>query len=123
MADVTYAPDPGGNFASDAHRRVMAHLPNPGDDPIPVESLVLDGINTDPHTLKHFKSVEQVAAVLEDLAAEGYAEQLDDGWVNTESGFDVLTSPPVAADADSHPALLTLEPASANGDAAAGGGA
>jgi hypothetical protein len=49
-----YPPDLGGAFASDAHRRVMAHLPNPDDDPITVEDLITKRINRDPHTLTHF---------------------------------------------------------------------
>jgi hypothetical protein len=32
----------------------MAHLPNPDDDPISVEDLIVERINRDPHTLDHF---------------------------------------------------------------------
>ena len=88
------APDPGGNFASDGHRRVMAHLPNPDDDPISEYDLVAERINADPHALAHFDSVEDVLEVLKDLEADGHAKQLKDGWKNTPSGFDVLTGPP-----------------------------
>jgi hypothetical protein len=119
---VTYQPDPGGTFVSDAHRRVMAHLPNPDDDPVPVED-VIAAINTDPHTLKHFESADQVADVLRDLEADGHAKKLKDGWKNTQSGFDALTGPPretLAAETGVSGATLGLDPAtlsSHNGDA------
>lgn len=114
---MTYQSDPGGKFASDAHRRVMAHLPNPDDDPMPVEDLIDARINQDPHTLAHFSSADEVVAVLEDLEADGYAKKLKDGWKNTADGFEVLTGPPDENRPDS-PATLGLDPAalSSNGD-------
>jgi hypothetical protein len=66
-----YPPDLGGAFASDAHRRVMAHLPNPDDDPITVEDLITKRINRDPHTLTHFADASELVTVLEDLAPTG----------------------------------------------------
>ena len=48
---MSYAPDPGGVFASDAHRRVMAHLPNPDDEPLTAADLIAGRINRDPHAL------------------------------------------------------------------------
>lgn len=108
---MSYAPDPGGVFASDAHRRVMAHLPNPDDDPVSVESLIVERINRDPHTLAHFASAVEVAEVLNDLEADGYAKPLKGGWKNTPDGFAVLTGPP-AADAAVHAtATIGLDPA------------
>ena len=61
---MSYAADPGNVFASDAHRRVMAHLPNPDDDPISVEDLIAERINKDPNTLAHFEAADEVAEVL-----------------------------------------------------------
>jgi hypothetical protein len=118
---VTFLPDPGGTFASDAHRRVMAHLPNPDDDPATIED-VIAAINTDPHTLKHFESADQVADVLRDLEADGHAKKLKDGWKNTQAGFDVLTGPPQETPSGDGVtgATLGLDPAtlsSHNGDA------
>jgi hypothetical protein len=114
-----YPPDPGGRFASDAHRRVMAHLPNPEDDPVLVADLIVTGINRDPHTHAHFKDADQVAAVLEDLKTDGYAKKLKSGWKNTADGFEALTGPPDETTAMDAPAMIGLNPAqlSSNGDA------
>jgi hypothetical protein len=112
---VSYAPDPGGNFDTDAHRRVMAHLPNPDDDPITIEDLIVERINKDPHTLTHFASADDVASVLADLEADGHAKQLKDGWKNTPSGFDLLTGPPTDHAATDAPATIGLDPAQLNG--------
>jgi hypothetical protein len=117
--DVTYPADPGGRFASDAHRRVMAHLPNPDDDPISIEDLIGQRINRDPHTLTHFTSVAEVAAVLDDLDADGHAKKLKSGWKNTAAGFELLTGPPDETALADAPATIGLAPAqlSSNGDA------
>jgi hypothetical protein len=114
-----YSPDPGGTFASDAHRRVMAHLPNPDDDPITADALILERINHDPNTLVYFTDADQVTGVLRDLEADGHAKQLKAGWQNTQSGFDILTGPPSPMAAQNAPALIGLNPSSAqsNGDA------
>lgn len=109
---MTYAPDPGGVFASDAHRRVMAHLPNPDDDPISTEDLINDRINRDPHTLTHFRAADDVVSVLTDLEADGHAKQLKNGWKNTPAGFDVLTGPPTEQAAANAPATIGLDTAS-----------
>jgi hypothetical protein len=92
--ELSYSPDPGGIFASDAHRRVMAHLPNPDQDPINAEDLIIDRINKDPHTLAHFDDADGVVKVLNDLETAGYAKHLKGGWRNTKDGFDLLTGPP-----------------------------
>jgi hypothetical protein len=113
--DVSYAADPGGSFASDAHRRVMAHLPNPDDDPLSVEALIAERINKDPHTLAHFDSSGEVDDVLSDLEADGYAKKLKDGWKNTPDGFELLTGPPGETAAQEAPAPLGLDPSS-NGE-------
>lgn len=113
---MTYAPDPGGRFVSDAHRRVMAHLPNPDDDPMPVEDLIVERINRDPHTLAHFSSAGEVADILEDLEADGHAKKLKDGWKNTPAGFETLTGPPDETTAADAPATIGLDPAQLNGD-------
>jgi hypothetical protein len=114
---LSYAADPGGVFASDAHRRVMAHLPNPGDDPVSVEDLIGERINNDPHTLAHFDASDEVAEVLADLEADGYAKKLKNGWRNTPDGFDALTGPPNISPPDAVP-VLGLDPAklSTNGE-------
>jgi hypothetical protein len=116
---VSYSADPGGVFASDAHRRVMAHLPNPDQDPATVEDLITQRINQDPHTLAHFNDASQVAAVLDELEGDGHAKQLKDGWKNTPDGFKALTGPP--SDTAVPPAVssvIGLDPGtlSSNGD-------
>lgn len=113
---MTYPADPGGIFASDAHRRIMAHLPNPDDQPITVEDLILERINRDVHTLAFFQSADEIAEILEDLKADGHAKHLKAGWINTESGFDALTGPPSAKAALNTPATIGLNPAAVNGD-------
>lgn len=115
---MSYSPDPGGVFASDAHRRVMAHLPNPDDEPVSIEDLIVQRINRDPHTLAHFDDAAEVLEVLKDLESEGHAKQLKDGWKNTPAGFDTLTGPPSEAATRTATATLGLDPASlsANGD-------
>lgn len=116
---MSYPPDPGGVFASDAHRRVMAQLPNPDDDPLSVEDLIVERINRDPHTLAHFKTAADVVAVLGDLEADGHAKQLKNGWKNTADGFDLLIGPPNETAATPASAMIGLDPAgaSSNGDA------
>lgn len=112
-----YPPDPGANFASDAHRRVMAHLPNPDDDPISEYDLVAERINKDPHTLAHFESVEEVLDVLRDLEADGHAKNLKDGrWKNTPDGFDVLTGPPAEGGEEQTSATIGLDPGALTSD-------
>lgn len=114
---MSYPPDPGGTFASDAHRRLMAHLPNPDDDPLSVEDLIVERVNKDPHTLAHFESADEVAEVLADLEADGHAKATKQGWRNTAAGFDALTGPPAETGPDS-PAVVGLDPAtlSTNGE-------
>lgn len=113
---MSYSPDPGGIFASDAHRRVMAHLPNPDDDPVTAADLVAGRINKDPHTLAHFDNADEVVDVLKDLESDGYAKHLKHGWKNTEDGFDLLTGPPDETSMAQAPASIGLDAASLNGE-------
>lgn len=82
-----YRSDPGGNFQSDVHRRVMANLANPDEDHLSVEELRSridrdDFLNIDD---------DEVLEVLQDLEADGDVTQSDGSWKNTEAGFAVLT--------------------------------
>lgn len=113
---MSYAPDPGGNFASDAHRRVMAHLPNPDQDPVDIPELIGERINRDVHTLAHFKTNGQVLTVLEELEADGYAKKLKAGWKNTADGFGLLTGPPDETATGTGVIGLSPAPLSTNGD-------
>ena len=85
------APDPGGAFATDVHRRVMAALPNPDDSAQTVEELVEGRIADDDHLDADQTEVEDA---LQDLEADGHATQSKSGWKNTKSGFELLTGPP-----------------------------
>lgn len=107
---MSYPPDPGGTFASDAHRRVMAHLPNPDDHPLAVDDLIVERINKDPHTLTHFENADELVDVLKDLEAEGHAKHLKDGWKNTPDGFDTLTGPPSETGTQHTQATIGLDP-------------
>jgi hypothetical protein len=113
---MPYPSDPGNAFASDAHRRVMAHLPNPDDPPITVEDLIAKRINRDPHTLALFQVAPEVIEVLKQLESDGHAKQLKDGWKNTQDGFDILTGPPTPTDDAPLDATIGLDPATLNGE-------
>lgn len=114
---MAYPPDPGGNFASDAHRRIMAHLPNPDDTPITLEELIQHRVNRDPYTLTHFTSAVEILGVLHDLEDDGHAEELETGWQNTPAGFDTLTGPPTSEAAHDTPATIDMTPAMGHGEA------
>ena len=81
--------DPGGNFASDAHRRVMANLPNPDHDAVDVDGLLERIAGDDFLDL----DADEAGEILADLEADGDATQLKSGWKNTKAGYDVLTGP------------------------------
>jgi hypothetical protein len=87
---MTYPADPGGNFASDAHRRVMANVPNPDEAGLPIEAIQRridlgdDYLDLEPSELEE---------VLKDLEADGDVEEVNTGWRNTDLGFEALTGP------------------------------
>lgn len=84
---MTYAPDPADDFASDAHRRVMAAVPT-ADDELTVYERVLGDTELDLED-------NYVDEILMDLEAEGYVKKLKDGsWRHTKAGHDLLTGPP-----------------------------
>jgi hypothetical protein len=82
------ADDPGGVFASDANRRVMAAVPNPDEDPQTTAELVGGRIARDDHL---HVTEEEADEILKDLEADGDVRQLKDGWKNTAAGFRKLT--------------------------------
>ena len=83
-------PDLGGDFASDAHRRVMAAVPTPEMELSFEERLAGD-------TAVVFEEGE-VEEILADLEALGYVKQLKGGdWRSTAAGHDLLTGPPKEA--------------------------
>ena len=82
-------PDPGGDFASDTHRRVMAAVPTP-DDELSVYERVLGDTEVDLEDA-------EVDEILKDLEADGHVKQLKDGWRPTKTGYALLTGPPKEA--------------------------
>lgn len=84
---MTYLADPGDVFASDAHRRVLAHLPVPGDDPMDSGALFDRMV---PDVGSDFADEAEVGEVLKDLEADGHATELKAGWKQTKRGHDAL---------------------------------
>ncbi len=99
---MTYHADPGGVFETDTHRRVLGHLPLPGDDPISLyddegtarqqrRDSLYHRLGADDHT--SVETVDELGDVLADLEAAGYAVQSKGGWKMSKAGFDALTGP------------------------------
>lgn len=86
---MTHLADPGGTFASDTHRRVLGHLPLPGDEPTAVDALV-ERMAPDTST---DLDAEEADEVLADLEADGHAANLKDGWKQTKAGHEALNAP------------------------------
>lgn len=80
---MDYRPDPGGVFASDAHRHVLAHLDTPG------------GAGYSPQALHARLGVldheDHAHEILADLEADGDAEQAGGIYRQTERGHAKLT--------------------------------
>jgi hypothetical protein len=83
--------DPGGAFATDTHRRVMANVPNPDDDPLSVDELLAERVAKDDYL---DVDADELAETLADLEADGHAKKTKAGWKNTPAGFKALTGPP-----------------------------
>ncbi len=81
------APDPGGVFDSDVHRRVLGHVPL--DEHMSTEDLY-NRLAPDEHTPVGF---DELPEVLKDLEAEGFASMAKDGWKVTKRGLDQLNAP------------------------------
>lgn len=104
---MAYRPDPGGNFASDAHRRVLTAVPNPaqkgeesrvGRDaagrrvygPIGSEEAILYRVGRDEVA---DLGEEEVLDILSDLEADGDVSHSKDGWFMTKQGVEVAEGP------------------------------
>lgn len=85
--------DPGGNFASDQHRRVIAQVANDDVTRVPFD-LVVERVNADDHV---DLSTEDVAQILQELEADGDVDKTDEGYDATAPGVEALTGP-IAAD-------------------------
>lgn len=97
------APDPGAVFASDLHRRVLAHLSTPSEDigwePIALVARIAPDVNTPipaaPGLSIDFEAeADGLVEILEDLKADGYARRHRNGaWQMTDKGFEAITGP------------------------------
>lgn len=93
-----YAPDRGGQFASDAHRRVLGHLSTHRDSHAWTPMALFVRMAPD---VGSQLSQEQVAEILGELGADGLARQVAitvgdqevTVWQMTEEGFNLLTGP------------------------------
>lgn len=87
-----YAPDPGGVFTSDVHRRVLGHLPLPGDSPQALDDLAVR-LDPDPHTPIGKDDITALTAVLDELHDENYITETKDGYRMSKAGLTALTGP------------------------------
>jgi hypothetical protein len=87
--------DPGGVFESDAHRRVLGHLPLPDDDADHFyernEPTAAERVHTDGELELDDDEVESIFA---DLEASGYATAAAAGWQMTAAGLEALQQGP-----------------------------
>ena len=88
---MTYPADPGGNFASDAHRRVCGHIPTPKDDPMSLTDLFIRMVRDEGS--EYITDEVQAALVIEDLVTSGLVEKIENGWRQTSDGYDLLNAP------------------------------
>lgn len=84
-----FAPDPGGIFASDAHRHVLGHLPTPDAE---------YGWSNEVLALRLAPSLSPIGGeflqILDDLRDKGHVEEPVAGvWRMTERGYGALTGP------------------------------
>lgn len=94
---MSYAADPGGIFASDAHRRVLASVPHPDQDPITFDEL-MGRLDQDPYVPVGTTQEEETLTLLEDLQKDGDIEKKDSGWQMTDAGSERIQAPPPSKD-------------------------
>lgn len=80
-------PDPGAVFASDDHRRVLAHMATPDEDNFS-EEFTLTRVIQDEFAPN---DINEIKEVLDELIEDGYAESVDGEYTMTQLGFDKLT--------------------------------
>lgn len=98
-----FAPDPGGVFESDTHRRVCGHAPDPGTERMTLNDL---GLRIQPDLHHGLSHVDELSEVLEDLRAKGYVDWDDDGWITTDSGMAALAAPAPETSGPVTPAVI-----------------
>lgn len=98
-----YRADPAGNFASDAHRRVITAVPHADqkDDwrrinreqvPLTDERAIMAYIGWDDSPGADL-SEDEVKEILKDLEADGDVRKVKDGWQLTAQGAKVANGP------------------------------
>jgi hypothetical protein len=123
--------DPGGVFASDLHRRVLAFLPHDDGDEATLDAidvpLLISRLHEDPDSLRKSgkaPNVELVAwtpgdllPILEQLAADSYAYQTEatdeapQRWTASEAGIAALNGPALThAEKQADGSTLMVEP-------------
>lgn len=91
MADgPRYLADPGGIFDSDTHRRVLAHILEPGEEPISVENLLARMLSDGP---TQFTDIEELRQVCDELVDDGDAERVEGDYLMTSQGLQKLNDP------------------------------
>lgn len=97
-------PDPGGQFDSDTHRRVVAALPDPEGGPyrphkdadqtrmVGVDDLALR-LESDPHTPIGTEDMDALAQVLGELKDDGLVVEKNDTWRMSKDGQKLLIGP------------------------------
>lgn len=90
MTLTDYPPDVGGNFDTDAHRRVLGVLSHPDDN----FGWNLAGIAQRVHPHIVFQSEDDVQLVVDDLVDSKFVEEPEPGFFRmTQAGFDELNGP------------------------------
>jgi hypothetical protein len=87
---MNYLPDPGGQFASNVHRRTVGHLPLPDEEGTSVAALFNRMV---PDLYSPFGTESELLEVLESLRVDGLAEKVDELWRQTTAGTERLTGP------------------------------
>lgn len=94
-------------FESDTHRRVLAHVPLPGDPPQALHPL---GARISPDRHHGLSHVDELEAVLGDLETSGYLCREDGCYCMTDAGLEALQAPAPEA-----PAGTEVKPAAIAG--------
>ena len=97
---MSYPPDPADVFASDVHRRVMANVPNPDEQPLSVDDLLEVRVARDDHLRDAGLGADDLLEVLKDLEADGHVRESKGGWRNTADGWEALTNEKANAEGD-----------------------
>lgn len=88
---MAHPADPGGVFATDTHRRVLAALSHP--DMTWDEDELLERVGSNEWTQIGSNESGELKSILSDLESDGDAKKNKDGWKMTKAGLDKLGAP------------------------------